>query len=201
MILNVFSAIFFVMNKKTTITIAIVIVVILAGFFGFKIYKNIGGGNPSPTPTVSVSPSPSDLQSLTPQQVEDMLKNSKVQPDVDYSLLTKPATCQIAGTIKFLNPTLYENHGNQLTWTGIDSAARQIKWTVSPQDGLKVGPNLINNLKIPNGSSPIDVTLPASPNSKTYTLSASMTYGRLVNGDVKIYEVKCSGSTKVETAY
>ncbi len=65
-----------------------------------------------------------------------------------------------------------------------------------------MGPNLAVSLnKLPDGESPVSVTLPASPVSKNYSLTTSMTYGRLVGDGIKVYEVNCSGQIKVTLSY
>jgi hypothetical protein len=205
-----------VMNKNIVI-IASILVLIL-GLFLVNHFRQrnsqIQVSNTSPSPSISGSPNPGpnttflgkpsgkDLQSLTPQEIEKLINGGQsVPPSVPYSQLTKPATCQLSGTLEFLNPTTYKNINNTIAYTGIDSPARQIKWNVSPTDDLKVGPNLVAGLQIPDGSSSIDATLPASPKSKSYALTASITYGRLINGDVKLYEAQCSGQTQVILDY
>lgn len=94
-----------------------------------------------------------------------------------------------------------ENLNAKLSYTGIDSPARQIKWWISPVDDLRVGPNLMAQLAIPDGDSMVIATLPASPVSKNYTLTASMTYGRLENGGIVVHEVSCSGKIDVVLSY
>lgn len=161
----------------------------------------------SPTPTSKPKSSSGqtygkDIQSLTPEQVEQLVNGNGLSPSsVPYAELTKPATCSVAGEIKFLSDSLSQNLGAELTYTGIDSPARQIKWNVYPSEGLKVGPNLAAPLKLPDGKSQVIVSLPAAPAGKSYTLTSSMTYGRLVDGGVRVYEVACTGSIKVTLDY
>jgi hypothetical protein len=195
-------------NIKIVSIVIVAVILIVAGVVYNKYQrKNLAALRPSesisPTPTSDEplgTPSGKDLQSLTPEEVEKLLGEGG-QPSVPYGQLTKAATCKLEGTIKFLNPTLYRHEGNVITYTGIDSPARQIKWTINPPDNIKVGPNLTAQLKLPDGESPVDATLPQNPISKKYSLTASITYGRLQNGDVKIYEAKCSGITFIELAY
>lgn len=161
----------------------------------------------SPTPTPSTGdlgkPSGKDLQSLTPQEVEKMLNNNglAVPTTVPYSQLNGPASCRVEGTIKFLSPTIYQDIGAKLTYSGIDSPARQIKWKVSPSEDLRIGPNLMAQLTLPDGSIMVGATLPASPQSKNYKLTASITYGRLIGEGIRVYEVNCSGEVSVVLSY
>lgn len=115
------------------------------------------------------------------------------------SILTseQTAACQIGGQIKFISPTMAEHLNAYLTYTGIDSPARLIKWQVTPNQDLKIGPNLAASLKLPDGRESINIVLPEKPIASNYKLSASMTYGRLINHEVKIFEVQCQGQTKV----
>ena len=136
---------------------------------------------------------------MTPEEVEKLFGGG--YKTVAYSQLTKPATCSIQGSINFFPPNTAENFGPKISYTGIDSPARQIKWKIVPADGLRVGPNLDAELKLPDGESPVSVTLPSSPVSKNYTLTASMTYGRMVSQGISVYEANCSGQIKVKLSY
>lgn len=157
---------------------------------------------PGPSSTdLATKPSGKDLQSLTPEEVEKLVSGGLSPTGVPYAQLKGPAVCKVEGTIKFLSPTIYQDVGTKLTYSGIDSPARQIKWKVSPPEDLKIGPNLMAQLKLPDGSAAIGATLPSSPQSKSYKLTTSVTYGRLVGGGIKVYEVNCSGEANVEIAY
>jgi hypothetical protein len=164
--------------------------------------------NASPTPTVTPgpdenlgTPSGKDIQSLTPEEIERLVNGKLIQPNVSYAKLTKPATCSIGGTVKFVSPSIYQNINNNFKYTGIDSPARQVKWKITPEDDLRIGPNLTAQFTLPDGTTPIGVTLPAQPKAKSYTLTASITYGRQVGDDIKISEAACTGKTTVELAY
>jgi len=147
-------------------------------------------------PTVLPSPTP-DLNSGTKKASNNKIQKSPAQNAPSYDVLTKPATCQIGGQIKFLSPTIAEHLNTYLIYTGIDSPARLIKWQVAPVDKLEIGPNLTASIKLPDGKELINVVLPEKPIAANYKLTASMTYGRLVKGDVKVYEVQCDGQTEV----
>lgn len=115
--------------------------------------------------------------------------------------LTAPGSCTLKGSIEFLKPDLSANHDAVLTWKNIDSRSRLIVWRVTPQDNLSIGPNLFANLSIPNGSDTVTVRLPERPQSRNYRLSASVTYGQLIGGNVVVKEAPCSGSVDVIVGY
>jgi len=108
-----------------------------------------------------------------------------------------PATCQISGETEFSEPGLYSSN-TKLSWQNIDSQGRLIKWLISPNDGLAIGPNIFGNLTIPNGEyENLTIRLPEKPVSKNYLLTASVTYGQFVDGDLKIKEANCEGQVKI----
>ena len=153
---------------------------------------------PTVLPSLSPTPSPTpDLNPGTKKASNNKTPKSPARNAPPYDVLTKPATCQIGGQIKFLSPTIAEHLNTYLIFTGIDSPARLFKWHVAPIDRLDVGPNLTASIKLPDGKELINVVLPEKPIAANYKLTASMTYGRLVNGDIKVYEVQCDGQTEV----
>jgi len=184
--------------------------------FGRNHTGNISVNQPEISVSPSVSPSPSksgvtnlgkstakDVQSLTPEDVEKLFDEQYlIQQSVPYSQLTKPAACKVEGTLKFWDHNTYETIGAKISYTGEDSPARQIKWKIFPAgEDLGIGPNLMAQLKLPDGESPITAVLPATPHSKNYVLTASITYGRLVGEGVRVYEVPCSGQANVKLDY
>lgn len=113
--------------------------------------------------------------------------------------LKSPANCVIGGEIVYIDRSIYSSTDEaMITWKNQDSSGRLIKWRSEPKDQLSIGPNLFANLNIPDGSWRISVGLPAEPVAKEYTLWASVTYGQLVNGNVEVKEVACTGATKVK---
>jgi|SRR3989344_8330069 len=107
------------------------------------------------------------------------------------------ATCGLKGEIKFLNHNTYDNQDALFTYRGIDDSGRNIFWNVSPQDDIRVGPNIFNRMPIPDGQSLLGIVLPQKPKYKRYELAAKIQYGRLVDGDVTIFEKQCDGKTVV----
>lgn len=156
--------------------------------------------SPSPSAVVNISGTPSakSLGQLTPQEIEKLVNGGLAPTSVPYNKLTRPATCQVVGTVEFLSADTSANLDARLIYTGIDSPARQIKWKTQPTDDLRVGPNLTAQLNLPDGQADISVGLQKVVKSKNYSLTASMTYGRLEGQGVKIYEVNCTGTAKVK---
>ena len=175
---------------KTWFISLVVGAVIVGGYF----LTHKKGRIDNVSPAVIVSPIVTATPTPTPPPPPSPTKSLSGKPFL-------PATCNIQGSINFFTPTMAANYGPKISYTGIDNPARQINWKVAPADDLKVGPNLDVALKLPDGESPVSVTLPPSPVSKNYSLTVSMTYGRLTNGGVRIYEVNCSGQVKVTLSY
>lgn len=108
-----------------------------------------------------------------------------------------PATCQVSGEAEFSGPGLYSSN-TKLSWQNIDSQGRLIKWRISPNDSLAIGPNIFANLTVPDGEyENLTIRLPENPTSKTYLLTVSVTYGQIIQGDVKVKEVNCTGEVKI----
>src|SRR3989344_8582020 len=162
------------MKKKLLISIIVLVgIALLWGFNAFNVFRDAKysdddlGASLSPVPSVSNQP---NIPNKYP-----------------------PASCYLAGSIEFLAPNLSQNKDADIVYKNIDSVARHIIWSVSPQDDLSVGPNLFASLPVPNGTEDVTVGLPASPKAKNYTLTAKVTYGRFVNGNLEIKEAPCSG--------
>jgi len=124
--------------------------------------------------------------------------NKKPLPKILQEDYTK-ASCQLSGSISFINKSLYRTEGAKISYQNIDDITRQIIWTVYPDDGaLRVGPNLFEQLKIPNGEREVGVALYDDPTVNSYTLTAAVTYGvDQPDGSEKIEEVKCTGEVIV----
>lgn len=115
--------------------------------------------------------------------------------------LKEPASCTVGGSIDFLSRNIFSSKDAKITWKNVDIQSRQIHWTITPNDGLAIGPNIFANLKVPEGSEVLTVGLPANPKAKTYKLTASVTYGEFVNGNVVVKETACTGSVAVRLKY
>lgn len=147
-----------------------------------------GGAEAKPSPTPSPTQSKSPVIPQTPQP--------ETSP-IDYSSLPPKASCSLKGTIRYLNANTYDNGNALFTYNGIDHPGRNVLWTVTPNDDIDVGPDIFDRYPLPDGTSLLSITLPQNPIVKRYTLTASVQYGRLVNGNVKVSIAQCSGSTTV----
>ncbi len=213
---------------KSKIYIAIAIPIIFLAIFWFKGAKNITEPTSSPTVTISniVIPTPSLSPQISvtsnPKPSSTATSGKTFKPSVSnlptinlaqlhnliekndgkfYYYLTQPATCAISGKITFLSHNMAQIEKANFIYSGIDSPARQIKWVISPSDDFQVSPNLAAPLYLPEGENIVGVNLPLSPKYKNYTLTASVTYGRVVNGGLTVSESKCSGSVVVDLSY
>lgn len=166
----------------------------------------------SPEPSVMVSPSAMPTLSKLPNVTKIPLptgdgKTTFVDEPVPWDLLLSDASCELKGEIKFLNGNTYDNQDAIFIYSGIDHPARNIKWTITPDDGsLSVGPNIFSKIQIPYGQALLGVFLLQEPKSKKYELTAKIQYGRLVDekgkfvvagGNVKLFEKQCAGKTTV----
>ena len=200
------------MSKNNIIWLATLIVgVFIIGFYVWtsdilRTSSNVfNSPEPSVSPETSVSPSLKPVVSKVPLPTGDG-KTTFVGESVPWSLLLDDASCELKGELKFLNHNTYDNQDAIFIYKGIDSPARNIFWTITPQDNISVGPNIINRMPIPNGESLLGVVLPENPKSKTYDITAKIQYGRLVDangnfvatgGTVKLFEKQCQGKTTV----
>ncbi len=154
----------------------------------------------SPSPVLSPKPTANNNYNLNGQKLQNQLNKGLVQNNVPYSQFNKSANCNVGGDVNFFSQSSAQDSA-KLDYTGIDNPNRQIIWHINPQDELKVGPNLAAQLELPDGSSMVTVTLPESPKSKKYILTASMTYGRQVGDNIKVDIANCSGSINVNLNY
>lgn len=205
-------------TKNTLIWLVILAVGIFLIIFSF-IGKN-GDIQISPSPSASESPdifSPSPSASVTVQPKPNISKVPLPLPSGDgktifidetvpWSLLLADASCELKGEIKFLDGNTYDNQDALFIYKGIDHPARNIFWTVTPQDKISVGPNIFSKIPIPNGENLLGVFLPQDPKYKKYEITAKIQYGRLIDdkgnfvtvgGYVKVFEKQCQGKTVV----
>lgn len=173
---------------KTKAAVIILIVIGVGLLFFANIFRDKPKNNPTPSPTSEQTQS---APSLSPSPAPS------VTPSV--SRVSKAATCQLAGEIKFVSPNIYQTIGAQITYQNIDDKIRQIFWRSSPNDGvLTIGPNLFEELKIPNGEAEVGVDIRKAANVKVYTLTARINYGqRDAAGVTRVKETSCTGSVKV----
>lgn len=187
------------MNKLPYILAGIALIII-----GGVVWLTVGTSDGPVGTTPSESPSAS--ASATPQASGSPTASAKptATPQGGFLGLTglkAPATCSVSGSIDFVSPTIFSSKDAKITWQNVDIQSRQIRWTVTPNDNLAVGPNLFASLPVPNGSETLTVGLPSNPAARTYKLTASVTYGELINGNAVVKEAACSGSTTVRLKY
>lgn len=186
------------MNKNTWI-IAIIIVAGLALLWFANSNRDVrqDSNNPGAMQTQDLSPTASGSPAVTgsPRPSPTATNSPKLTNKLP------PASCQLTGSIDFLEKGLYQNKNANIVYKNIDSVARGIIWTVTPQDDLSVGPNLFATLPVPNGTEDVTVGLPDNPKSKSYTLTAKVTYGWYTNGDFGIKEAPCSGKIPVNLKF
>lgn len=174
------------MSKSSFQTILwLAILVVGIGLIAFSLFTRDAKapGLPSATPTDSFLLQPTS----TPASL-------LVSP-----AMTKAATCQISGSIKFINDNLYETKGAKIAYQNVDDSIRQIYWKTKPDDrALAVGPNLFEQLPVPKGEREVGVTLYKNTGVKLYTLTAQVTYGvkRPQGGEI-VKEANCTGTISV----
>ncbi len=160
---------------------------------------------PSISPSMNVSVSPTPFKTPTPTLTPSPTKKPSLIPSsVPWDQLPPEASCELRGEIKYVlinngtnHNNVYDNQNAMFTYKGIDHPGRLVYWTVSPQDDLGVGPQIFAQIPIPDGESLIGISLPENPQYKQYELNASITYGRLVDGNVKVFTKQCVGKTTV----
>ena len=165
--------------KKNIVFALILAAIIVGGAVVIKSNNDAPQATSSPVPSVA-TPKPSDI---------------------DITKFTKPATCQLSGSIEFVQKNIFASKNALIAYQGIDNDARLIKWSVTPKDELSIGPNLFASLDIPDGSRSITIALPPEPKARSYTLTASITYGRWINDVVVVKEARCTGSIPVLLSY
>lgn len=183
------------MTKQITIWIVVLVVGISLVWF-FNISRE-----ESRKPEVSISVLATPVISSTPEPSPTVPKKPLVSQQPDATNKYHPAECTLTGSITFLSPTLYENKDANIIYKNIDSVARHIIWNVSPEENLSVGPNLFANLPLPDGTEDVTVSLPDNSKSKSYMLTAKVTYGVVVNRNLEIRESHCSGQIPVKINY
>ena len=143
---------------------------------------------------------PGNISLESPTPSETVLPSLSPSPSPRPAPGQKGATCQISGEIVFLNKNLYENKNAKIRYQNVDDAIRQIYWKSEPDDGvLTVGPNLFEDLPLPNGERNIGIALNKETFAKNYILTASITYGvKNAKGLVEEKIVNCTGKVSVD---
>lgn len=151
---------------------------------------------PTNRPDVIQSYSPTPASTIIPTKSNNPATTTK-EPFIGPNGIKAPAICQVSGKAEFFDLGSYSSN-TKISWQNVDSQGRLINWRISPKDNLAIGPNLFANLIVPDGQyDNLTIRLPENPVSKTYLLTASVTYGQFVEGDLKVKEVNCSGQAEV----
>ena len=167
----------------------------------------------SPTPTISTSASPTLTSTSNPSPSTN--SGSPASMPTTTPTLTPnlqdptsivgrlaPAKCNLTGEIVFIEPNIYESGKAFIEYENIDHEARLITWTVIPEYDFSTGPNIFANLAIPTGKVGLSVSLDdILPIQKEYVVKAKVTYGQLINGDIKLFEAECTGETKIKISF
>lgn len=174
--------------KKYLLLPVIIVAIVLVVLYRERIFTSGPKASPAPTDEgVSFDGFPN--QDLT-------------QQSVPRERLTGPGSCSLSGgKIVFLDKNTARNDDAFLSYKNIDSPARLITWHVSPDDGsLRIGPNIISGLPIPEGKTNLTVNFNSDPKEDKYKLTAEVGYGE-VNAEgiiIGTKNAKCSGSITVQ---
>lgn len=195
------------------------ITVLIAGL-GLIIYSQFGGGfktgqednenlmdedllisgTVSPSPSFSTTPVPTPRPKPSTTGTPVSSGQSLVQTPVPANLITGPATCQLSGSINFINENLYETKGAKMVYQNVDDSSRLVFWKTIPDDGaLTISPNIFASIQpLPNGETQVGASLYETPTVKEYILTATITYGvKRPDGSEKIERADCSGQVMI----
>lgn len=164
--------------------------------FGLIIFTFIFRGQQLREPEITVSSQPSpEATAGEATPTLSIVPTSTRMPTPSIKVTNPAATCQLTGSIDFINDNLYETKGAKISYQNVDDHIRQIYWKTNPDDGaLVVGPNLFEQLIIPDGERQVGVTLTKNTGAKSYLLTAQVTYGvRDSNGNVQVKIANCYG--------
>ncbi len=102
----------------------------------------------------------------------------------------------------YTSANTYQSKGSILTYYNVDHPSRLVYWSISPAPDFNIGPNIFSGVSLPHGREQITATLnPDITPQKHYTVTAKITYGQFVKGDLKVFEAQCSGHTEIDIAY
>ncbi len=171
---------------------------------------------PTPTPTAeaTVSPTPTPVATYNPtptptpdngQILEDFPDQGMVGETPPRSLITGPATCQLSnGKITFLSENTAMKEDAYISYQNVDHPGRLIFWSVDKEEEIfNIGPNIFNDMELPNGTRSVGVVIEGEPKYTEYILTAKVTYGIEAEGGgiIDTKEVDCIGTVTVELDY
>lgn len=187
------------MNNKYYLIISLVALTAL-GLYFFDPSGDFKSETGSDDKSATANPTTGPNQTVLPGAVGSLGPKPVIteEPFLGLNNIKEPATCQIGGEINFSASDSFSSADSRISWQNVDSQGRLIKWRVAPSDNLAIGPNLFANLAVPSGQyHNLTVRLPDRPIAKNYILTASITYGQIIQGDVKVKETDCTGQVKV----
>lgn len=195
-------------NKKNLILLSFIVLAGLWLLARYGFFKPDLDGSDLVLPTIqattneTVMPSPEATPGSTssPQARPSVpvLSTPTPEPFLGLNGITSPATCQIEGEVEFTAGDSFRSKGSKISWQNVDSRGRLIKWQINPDDELAIGPNIFESLPLPDGQyENLTVRLPEKPISKSYLLTASVTYGQFIKDNLEVKEVNCTGQVKV----
>lgn len=161
-------------------------------------------GTVSPSPSFSNTPLPTPRPKPSATSTPVSSGHSLVQTPVPANLITGPATCQLSGSINFINENLYETKGAKMVYQNVDDSSRLVFWKITPNDGaLMVSPNIFANIRpLPNSETQVGASLYKTPTAKEYNLTATITYGvKQPDSSEKIERADCTGQVTVTISY
>ncbi len=166
--------------------------------------------SPTPTPTSIITPTPTPKinPTATPDDsrvpFEGFPDQDLVGDSVPYDQLPAVATCNLSGgEIVFSSPGVAINNNAYIEYIGVDHPGRLFFWSTSPEtDGeLSIGPSIFSNLTLPDGQKNILVVNNTEDLAKEYKITASINYGRMVDGWIEMFTAQCSGEITVKFDY
>ena len=162
--------------RKYTLPVVIVVVIVLVISGVIYIKKGIG-------PVVTPTPTPDEG---VPVGV------SKIHPE-----------CQLGGELVFIQEDLYRVDGAYFNYQKGEDPHDFVRWSISPQEEVSIGPNMFSSLTLSSGKETITFAFEKSgrPQHKTYELKASIDYPFVVNNKVEVLNKPCAGVTKVRITY
>lgn len=188
-------------NKKSLILSGLILLVGLGLLAWSGFFKSDLDGSDLVLPTIQATPSETAVPSPEPTprpSPSPVLSNPTPEPFSSLNGIKSPATCQIEGEVEFTASDSFRSKGSKISWQNVDSRGRLIKWQISPDDKLAIGPNIFESLPLPDGQyQNLTVRLPEKPISKNYLLTASVTYGQFIKGNLEVKETSCTGQVKV----
>ncbi len=197
------------MKRNTTFWIIIIIVGVLLFVLGTM--DNNDNPEPSisptPTPATSVAPTTKVDPTATPDNripFDGFPDQDLVGDSIPYDQLPAIASCNLSGgEIVFSSPGVAINYDAYIEYTGVDHPGRLFFWDTSPAtDGeLSIGPSIFSDLSLPDGQKNILVVNNTESLAKEYKITASINYGRMVDGWIEMFTAQCTGDITVKFGY